>query len=35
MISWNGMQNTKVMYNKYEGKLWNINGEVDSPLEPP
>ena len=22
----------KVMYNKYEGKLWNINRDVDSPL---
>ena len=21
MISWDGMQNTEVMYNKYEGKL--------------
>ena len=30
MISWDGMQSTEVMYNKYEGKLWNINGEVDS-----
>ena len=30
MISCDGMQNTEVMYNKYEGKQWNINGEVDS-----
>jgi hypothetical protein len=28
MTSWNGMQNTRIMYNKYEDKPRNMNGEV-------